>query len=51
MKFGVSADKDVTVTETNTKQNEDWTLFVESSGGQAIYSVYSPSTGTPPILI
>lgn len=49
LKFGVSADKDVTVTETNTKKNEDWTLFVESSGGQAIYSVYSPSTGTPPI--
>lgn len=49
LNFSVSGDKDVTVTETDTKKNEDWSLFVQSYGGKAINSIYTPNNGIPAI--
>ena len=49
LNFSVSGDKDVTVTETDTKKNEDWSLFVQSYGGKAINSIYTPNNGVPAI--
>lgn len=49
LKFGASADKDVTITETETKKNEDWTLYVQSYGGKGISTTYSPNNVVPTI--
>ncbi len=47
--FNGSYDSEVTITETDTKKNQDWTLFVQSFGGKAINNTYTPAGGVPPI--
>lgn len=49
LSFNTSSDSEVTVTEIDTKKNEDWSLFVQSSGGRAINSTYTPADGVPTI--
>lgn len=49
LNFSVSGDRDVTVTETDTKKNEDWSLFVQSYGGKGINTTYTPNNGIPAI--
>lgn len=49
LKFNASSDSEVTVTEDDTKKNEDWSLFVQSFGGMAINNTYTPSGGVSAI--
>lgn len=49
LSFNASSDSEVAVTETDTKKNEDWSLFVQSCGGRAINAIYTPAGGVPTI--
>lgn len=49
LSFNTSSDSEVTITETDTKKNENWSLFVQSHGGRAINNIYTPAGGVPAI--
>lgn len=49
IKFNASTDSEITVTESDTKKNENWSLFVQSFGGKAINSTYTASSSVPTI--
>ena len=49
IKLNASTDSEVTVTESDTQKNENWSLFVQSFGGKAINSTYTANSSVPSI--
>lgn len=49
LKHNASIDSEITITESDTKKNQNWSLFIQSFGGKAINTTYKADSSIPTI--